>query len=87
MSFDVVIPTVGRESLTRLLDALLEGPPARVALVDDRVDPHTPLIDGPLPKGVVVLASGGRGPAAARNLGWRTGSAEWVAFLDDDVVP
>jgi len=87
VSFDVVIPTVGRESLTRLLDALLEGPPARVALVDDRVDPHTPLIDGPLPKGVVVLASGGRGPAAARNLGWRTGSAEWVAFLDDDVVP
>jgi histidinol-phosphate phosphatase family protein len=90
VSYDIVIPTIGRASLTRLLEALLEGPgpaPARVALVDDRLDHDKPLIDGPLPKGVVVLASGGRGPAAARNLGWRSGSAEWVAFLDDDVVP
>ena len=90
MSFDVVIPTVGRASLSRLLDALLDGrgpEPAQVVLVDDRVDPHEPLNDGPLPPGVLVLASGGRGPAAARNLGWRSGSAEWVAFLDDDVVP
>ena len=90
MRFDVVVPTVGRESLTRLLEALLEDSgarPARVVVVDDRVDPTTPLIDGPVPQGVVVLASGGRGPAGARNLGWRSGSAEWVAFLDDDVVP
>ena len=90
MSFDVVIPTVGRTSLNRLLEALLDGGgprPARVALVDDRVDPDQPLIDGPPPAGVVVLASGGRGPAAARNVGWQSGSAEWVAFLDDDVVP
>ena len=28
-----------------------------------------------------------RGPAAARNAGWRACAAEWVAFLDDDVVP
>ena len=90
MSIDVVIPTVGRASLRRLLDALLDGPapgPERVVLVDDRVEPAAPLIEGPLPPGVVVLPSGGRGPAAARNLGWRSGSAEWVAFLDDDVVP
>ena len=90
VSFDVVVPTVGRETLSRLLDAVLAGSgpkPARVALVDDRADPQAPLIAGPLPPGVVVLASGGRGPAAARNLGWRSGSAEWVAFLDDDVEP
>jgi HAD superfamily hydrolase (TIGR01662 family) len=90
VSFDVVIPTVGRASLTGLLDALVaeSGPrPARVVLVDDRVAPDEPLIAEPLPPGLVVLASGGRGPAAARNLGWRSGSAEWVAFLDDDVVP
>jgi HAD superfamily hydrolase (TIGR01662 family) len=90
VSFDVVIPTVGRASLPRLLEALAEGPgprPTRLVLVDDRADPDVPLMHGPLPQGVVVLASGGRGPAAARNLGWRSGSAEWVAFLDDDVVP
>ncbi|HEX5763307.1 MAG TPA: HAD-IIIA family hydrolase [Solirubrobacterales bacterium] len=28
-----------------------------------------------------------RGPAATRNAGWRRTSAEWVVFLDDDVVP
>jgi hypothetical protein len=35
----------------------------------------------------LVVRSGGRGPAAARNAGWRAGRAPWVAFLDDDVVP
>jgi GT2 family glycosyltransferase len=27
------------------------------------------------------------GPAAARNAGWRAADAEWVVFLDDDVIP
>ena len=37
---------------------------------------------------VTVVRSGGRGPAAARNAGWRavTEDVEWVAFLDDDVL-
>src|SRR3954464_7999396 len=29
----------------------------------------------------------GRGPAWARNAGWRRSRAEWIAFLDDDVIP
>jgi histidinol-phosphate phosphatase family protein len=36
---------------------------------------------------VVVLRSHGRGPAAARNVGWRACTAPWIAFLDDDVLP
>jgi histidinol-phosphate phosphatase family protein len=36
---------------------------------------------------VELLATHGRGPAAARNAGWRAARAPWVAFLDDDVVP
>src|SRR5919108_1857893 len=28
-----------------------------------------------------------RGPALARNAGWRASRAEWVTFLDDDVLP
>ncbi|GAA3558272.1 hypothetical protein GCM10022419_043620 [Nonomuraea rosea] len=36
---------------------------------------------------VRVVRSGGRGPAAARNAGWRAARTPWVVFLDDDVVP
>jgi histidinol-phosphate phosphatase family protein len=89
MSFAIVIPTIGRKSVHRLLAELdgSSGPrPATVILVDDRADPAPPLLMGTgLP--VTVLRSGGRGPAAARNAGWRSTRADWICFLDDDVVP
>ena len=85
----VVVPTLGRPSLAVLLDALVGGtrpPDHPVVVVDDRPEPTGPLpVDGRLD--VVVLRSGGRGPAAARNLGWREARTPWVSFLDDDVVP
>lgn len=38
--------------------------------------------------GRVIVVDGRRiGPAAARNRGWRDSRADWVCFLDDDVVP
>ncbi len=85
LDYTVVIPTTGRETLRPLLETLLTGPPPRPAeilVVDDR--PDGPALD--VPDGVRVLRSGGRGPAAARNLGWRTARSEWIAFIDDDVV-
>jgi histidinol-phosphate phosphatase family protein len=94
VSFDIVIPTIGRPSLRTLLCALGQGPgpwPGRVVVVDDRPDAATPLSFGDVPHDVAgrlaVVRSGGRGPAAARNAGWRAATAEWIAFLDDDVVP
>lgn len=89
---DVVVPTVGRPSLARLLQALAEGTgprPRRVLLVDDRRDPDRPLVDVPpgLRAAVEVLRGRAAGPAAARNVGWRASAAEWIAFVDDDVVP
>jgi histidinol-phosphate phosphatase family protein len=90
MSFDVVVPTLGRDSLPRLLDALGSGTgplPGRVLLVDDRRDRSSPLLATDLPDRVEVVAGRALGPAAARNLGWRRATAEWVAFLDDDVAP
>jgi histidinol-phosphate phosphatase family protein len=87
LSYDVVVPTAGRESLARLLGALQTGHgplPERVIVVDDRRDARPGL---EVPDGVEVLRSHGRGPAAARNTGWRAAGAQWVAFLDDDVVP
>ncbi len=90
---DIVVPTVGRPSLALLVDALREGsgpPAACVVVVDDRRSAGGPLRLPPIGAAagrLVVLRGGGRGPAAARNAGWRAGGAPWVAFLDDDVVP
>lgn len=90
----IVIPTIGRPSLRALLDSLAESGRrtglrvAEMYIVDDR-----PLVgqsalrvdDDDLPV-AEVLCSGGRGPAAARNVGWRRSTSHWVAFLDDDVL-
>jgi histidinol-phosphate phosphatase family protein len=46
-------------------------------------------LSGPRPGRIIVVRDEGpaRGPAAARNRGWRQSTAEWVVFLDDDVLP
>ena len=86
MTYDVVIPTVGRPSLARLLDALAGQPeplPGRIWLVDDRpnASPGNLYVSTTyeLPE-VEVLHAFGRGPAAARNAGWRASDADWIAF-------
>jgi GT2 family glycosyltransferase len=90
VSYSVVVPTVGRASLARCLVALdtSRGPaPEAVLVVDDRRRPEPPLALPETSVPVEVVLSGGRGPAAARNVGWRAAPSAWVAFLDDDVVP
>lgn len=89
LAYTVVVPTVGRESLRTLLRAL-DGAagqaPAEVIVVDDRRVAEQPV---PLPQTglrITEVVTGGRGPAAARNAGWRSAATEWIAFLDDDVV-
>ncbi|MBM2621468.1 glycosyltransferase [Actinoplanes sp. LDG1-06] len=84
MSITVVVPTLGRLSLLDLLARVPAGPGLEVLVVDDRPDQARPL---PVPDGVRVIAGRAHGPAAARNDGWRVAGNEWVAFLDDDVVP
>jgi histidinol-phosphate phosphatase family protein len=95
--YAVVVPSVGRPSLRVLLDALAAatGPrPEWLVVVDDRAVPGgTPAVDvrdlpADVAEHVLVLRSGGRGPAAARNTGWRAVPADvdWIAFLDDDVL-
>jgi HAD superfamily hydrolase (TIGR01662 family) len=91
--YSIVIPTIGRPSLGTLLDQLANGTgphPELVVVVDDRTfdqtstaPPALQMISVPWP--VRVINTGGRGPAAARNAGWRATCTPWVAFLDDDV--
>ncbi|MEE2045921.1 glycosyltransferase, partial [Nocardiopsis tropica] len=74
--YAVVIPTVGRPSLARVLEALLDAPPEaapeEIVVADDR----KPGSNGPLPGAdharVRVLRTGGGGPAAARQAGWHS---------------
>lgn len=100
IAVSVVVPTCGRaELLMRCLQALavqtLEASQYEVIVVDDGPTPATQnLVEAwaervPRP-GLAIryLANYGRhGPAAARNLGWRTAHAPIVAFTDDDTVP
>jgi hypothetical protein len=89
-AYTVVIPTIGRPGLLTLLADLQHGQgptPAEIVVVDDRPDTGAPVPALPIEHfdGVRIVRSGGRGPAAARNAGWRSARSEWIAFLDDDV--
>src|SRR4051794_30569986 len=86
----LVVPTIGRASLARLIASLnaSRGPvPRAVVVVDDRPEPDATLALPAAIAGtsVTMAVSGGRGPAAARNVGIRRSTSSWIAFLDDDV--
>ncbi|MDQ3874578.1 MAG: glycosyltransferase, partial [Actinomycetota bacterium] len=94
IAYDLVIPTVGRGSLAALLRGLGagDGPlPGRILLVADGSAADRLPVPEELPPAlgerVTVLPGCSGGPAAARNVGWRASHADWVVFLDDDVIP
>jgi mycofactocin glycosyltransferase len=84
---DVVVPFRGDpaelEEVRARLGELRLGP-ADTALVVDNTPGHRPLED----EGIRVIHAAGRStPGFARNRGVAEGSAEWLVFLDADVVP
>jgi glycosyltransferase involved in cell wall biosynthesis len=86
LPISVVIATRDRpDLLKRVVGQVLD----QVTEVDELVvvDDSTSSVDlhDWLDASVVVLRSRGRGPAAARNLGWRRSTGEIIAFTDDDV--
>lgn len=96
MRASVVVPTRDRpELLARCLSALAaQDLPRReyeVIVADDAADERTRRVverfrgEGGLQVEYVIPS--GRGPAAARNAGWRLARAPVVAFTDDDCMP
>lgn len=93
----VVVPTCGRlPLLARCLAALrAQSLPAsryEVIVVDDTPAPTDAVADCCAQARACGLPvrclrnPGPRGPAAARNLGWRAARAPWVGFTDDDTI-
>jgi GT2 family glycosyltransferase len=88
----VVVPTYNRAaSLARLLDALADChiPPGgvEVIVVDDGSTDGTADVVRRSRVGARYVRQANRGPAAARNAGWRLAPSPVVAFTDDDTVP
>jgi len=98
MSIDisVVIPTYKRPSLLfRCLSALyrqdFDEKRFEIVVVTDGPDPITvDVLESLLPAGPLTRWLSNpekRGPAAARNLGWRSAQGRFIVFTDDDCVP
>ncbi len=88
----VVIPTHDRETrLAFALEALAEQTLARerfeVIVVRSPDGPAGPLTEAPPDLDVRFLRSDVGGPAAQRNLGWRSARGRLIAFTDDDCRP
>jgi GT2 family glycosyltransferase len=94
----VVIPTCGRpQLLQRCLAALMQQSLAageyEIIVVDDGACAQTEALvrrlgsDPDSPALTYTQAQGTRGPAGARNRGWRLAHADVIAFTDDDTVP
>lgn len=97
-SISVIIPTFKRPKLLyRCLTALYRqdypGCFFEVAVVSDGPDPQTEAIvqffAGEYPDFCITFHSlpTRRGPAAARNYGWRRTAGDLVVFTDDDCIP
>lgn len=90
----VVVSTFDRANLIGDLVASLRAQTATEAefiIVDNGSDPRT---DAALQAAIgddarfhVLRIDRNRGPARARNLGWRASRRPWVAFTDDDCLP
>jgi glycosyltransferase involved in cell wall biosynthesis len=100
IAISVVIPTFRRPHLLHrclvpLMSQALDPRTYEVIVVDDGRDPLTRTVVETLahkhPGGPVLRylqpPPGKRGPAAARNCGWRAAQAPVIAFTDDDTIP
>jgi GT2 family glycosyltransferase len=86
----VVIPTVGRPTLSRVLDRLerQSAAPERfeVVVAADAAAGEVPA-PGSRPYAARLVRAGRPGASAARNAGWREAAGPLVLFIGDDMLP
>ena len=96
VQLSVVVATYGRADLlprlVRSLEAQVDAPPFDVVVVDDCSPDETRAVLGRLAGRTtlrlqVLRQPRNRGPAAARNAGWRATQAPAIVFTDDDCEP
>lgn len=86
--YSVVIPTHNRRDL--VLQAVESAwaqshqPSEVIVVVDGDIDGTAEAMGLRHPGTEVIVLTGNQGAAAARNVGIRAATSEWVAFLDDD---
>ena len=90
ISIAAVVPTIGRDSLRRTIDSILEQsyPVSELVVVNDS-QAQVPLVKDEAVKGVPVVevyTGGLTGEGNARNVGVRSATASHVAYLDDDDI-
>ena len=87
MKISVIIPTYNRIFfLKRSIDSVLEQSlkPYEVIIVDDgSSDGTSTMIKKNYPK-INLICQENKGVSAARNIGIRASSGDWVCFLDSD---
>jgi GT2 family glycosyltransferase len=100
LAISVVVPTCRRpQLLLRCLHALLAQKPIHggleIVVVDDARSPEQKAaLESYVRRSGTSISvrylsppDSARGPAAARNAGWRAASGEIIAFTDDDTIP
>lgn len=80
----VIIPTVGRESLSRAVLSVLSQTHPFLEVILVLNGPNELPISVPSDPRIVVRRCVNSGVSAARNLGVQNASHSWIAFLDDD---
>lgn len=73
-----------RRCLDSVVPRLHAGELAEIIFVDDGSADETSQIASEYP--VRVISATGQGPGAARNLGWRAATSDWIWFIDSDCV-
>lgn len=90
--WSIIVPTRSRpEQLARCVRACagLRSPEGgfELIVVDDDSTPGEPELPNVRPKLTRIVSGGGRGPAAARNIGAAAAAGTRIAFTDDDCAP